>query len=256
MEQRERVETFRYRETTAQEILLQQKRRWAQKASLRQIYANYIALVFKFCVSGRTLEIGAGSGLLKECGYDVLATDIELMTGIDVVSDAQSLAFRDQSFDNIVAIDAFHHLERPVRFLSEARRVLKPGGRLVLLEPGITPVSRWFYHFLHPEPVDLNVNPLEDGPVDIHRHPFLGNQGLGTLLVTRFKESLGEIVPGISLIEHQWIGSLAYPLSGGFQRWSLVPAGVVRPVLALESLIDSTLGQWCAFRLLITLQRE
>ena len=65
MEQRERVETFRYRETTAQEILLQQKRRWAQKASLRQIYANYIALVFKFCVSGRTLEIGAGSDLFR-----------------------------------------------------------------------------------------------------------------------------------------------------------------------------------------------
>ncbi len=256
MEQRERGEAFGYRETTAQEILLQQKRRWAQKASLRQIYANYIALVFKSCVSGRTLEIGAGSGVLKGCGYDVLATDIELTSDIDVVSDAQSLAFRDQSFDNIVAIDAFHHLERPIRFLSEARRVLKPGGRLVLLEPGITPVSRWFYHFLHPEPVDLNVNPLEDGPVDVHRHPFLGNQGLGTLLATRFREPLAETVPGIMLIEHQWIGSLAYPLSGGFQKWSLVPAAVVRSVLALESLIDSTLGHWCAFRLLITLQRE
>jgi SAM-dependent methyltransferase len=256
MEQRARSRIFRPRETTAQEILLEQKRTWAQKSSLRQIYANYLVLVFQSCVSGRTLEIGAGSGLLKGCGYDVLATDIESMPDIDVLSDAQSLAFRDQSFNNIVAIDAFHHLERPIRFLLEACRVLKPGGRLVLLEPGITPVSRWFYHLLHREPVDLRVNPFEDGLIDLHQHPFLGNQGLASLLVTRFKESLAEMVPGIVLIEHQWIGSLAYPLSGGFQKWSLVPAGVVQWVLALESLIDSTLGKWCAFRLLITLQRK
>ena len=243
------------RKTTAQEILHDRKRIWADKPCLRQIYADYFSLVLRSCASGTTLEIGAGSGCLKACGHDVLSMDIELMPGIDVLSDAQLLPFRDNSFDNVVAIDAFHHLERPIRFLKEARRILRSGGRLVLLEPGITPISRWFYRYLHPEPVDLDVNPLQDGLVDMHRHPFLANQAVATLLVTRYKESLADLVPGISLREYRWIGSLAYPLSGGFRRWSMVPERFVRQILTLESLIDSALGRWCGFRLLVTLER-
>ena len=127
---------------------------------------------------------------------------------------------------------------------------------LMLLEPGITVVSRCFYDCLHPEPVDMDADPLLDGPIDSKRHPFDANQGFATVLVTKKKKRLEKVVPGISIIEHRWIGSLAYPLSGGFQRWSLVPRALVRPVLALESLLDSTLGRWCGFRLLITLERN
>jgi MPBQ/MSBQ methyltransferase len=46
--------------------------------------------------------------------------------------DAVSLAFRDESFDNLICVEAAFHFDTREQFLSEAFRVLKPGGRLVL----------------------------------------------------------------------------------------------------------------------------
>ena len=236
-------------------ILLEQERVWREKPSLRMIYASYFKMVFHHCISGNTLEIGAGSGGLKSSGYKVVSTDIEKRPAVDIVSDAQSLPFADQSFDNIVAIDAFHHLERPVRFLREAQRVLSSKGRFVMLEPGITPVSNWFYRKFHPELVDMGQDILMDGPIDNSRDPFDSNQAMGTLLATRFCEKLPIVVPGMRVRKYQWIGSLAYPLSGGFQHWCLVPQSLTRPILAMESFVDLMLGRWLAFRILVVLDK-
>ncbi len=244
------------RQETAAKILIEQERVWRKKPSLRAIYASYFQAVFSYCLPGKTLEVGAGFGGLKNCGYEVISTDVVSMPTVDVVSDAQSLPFASGSFENIVAIDVFHHLERPIRFLREARRVLGSNGRLVMLEPGITPVSHWFYRRFHSEPVVMGADVLADGPVDRRRDPFAANQAFATLLVTRFKEELQATVPRMNIRSYRWLGSLAYPLSGGFQDWCLVPQALTRPVLALESMIDSVLGRWLGFRILVILESD
>ncbi len=48
------------------------------------------------------------------------------------VADARSLPFPDQSFDYVLAIDLLPHIPVPEDLLVEARRVLKPGGRLII----------------------------------------------------------------------------------------------------------------------------
>lgn len=65
------------------------------------------------------------------------------------VADAQALPYPDATFDTIVATFVFCTVPDPVRGLHEARRVLVPGGRILLLEhvvserPFLRRIMRW-----------------------------------------------------------------------------------------------------------------
>mgnify|MGYP001589649418 CR=1 FL=1 len=45
------------------------------------------------------------------------------------------LPFPDNEFDMVVSLANLEHMERPEKILEEIRRVLKPGGRLILTAP-------------------------------------------------------------------------------------------------------------------------
>jgi ubiquinone/menaquinone biosynthesis C-methylase UbiE len=49
-----------------------------------------------------------------------------------VAADACALPFADASFDAVLAVEAIFHFPSRLRFFTEARRVLRPGGRLAL----------------------------------------------------------------------------------------------------------------------------
>jgi ubiquinone/menaquinone biosynthesis C-methylase UbiE len=72
------------------------------------------------------------------------------------VADVQSLPFEDNSFDEVVASFLFCSVPDPVMGLREAWRVLRPGGRLLLLEhvltehPLLRPLMRWLDPVLYP----------------------------------------------------------------------------------------------------------
>ncbi|MCZ8517929.1 MULTISPECIES: class I SAM-dependent methyltransferase [Paenibacillus] len=51
-----------------------------------------------------------------------------------VVADAEDLPFLDDTFDAVTCRIAAHHFPSPERFVREAARVLKPGGRLLLID--------------------------------------------------------------------------------------------------------------------------
>ncbi len=50
--------------------------------------------------------------------------------------DGRVLPLGDASIDRAICFDAFHHVPNPDEVLAELFRVLRPGGRLVLAEPG------------------------------------------------------------------------------------------------------------------------
>jgi ubiquinone/menaquinone biosynthesis C-methylase UbiE len=107
----------------------------------------------------KVLEVGAGTGvmslLLAELGYSLTATDISsgmldearrkasdrhLAISFEIV-DAEVLPFGEKSFDAVFGRHILWTLPHPDRALGEWRRVLKPGGRLVLVDSLAAPPS-------------------------------------------------------------------------------------------------------------------
>lgn len=237
------------------ETLDDYRRVWDRKPVLRTVYADFFSRIAGNCVPGRTLEIGGGIGNLKELLSDALSCDIQVSRRLDFVADAQSLPVRDGALSNIVMLDVLHHLEYPVTFLKDAHRALEPGGRVVMVEPAITWGSTLFYRFLHQEPVNMSADPLVEGTPDPARDPYDSNQAIPTSLATRDRLRLAQALPGLALQKAEWFAFLAYPLSGGFKPWSLIPEKAARALLKAESVFEKPLGRHLGFRVLLVFQK-
>jgi ArsR family transcriptional regulator len=102
---------------------------------------------------GRTLDIGTGTGRLLE----VLAPRIETGLGVDAsramlalarvrlaspelahctvrLADMYALPLPDAAFDLVLLQMVLHYAEEPAAAIAEARRVLAPGGRLMVVD--------------------------------------------------------------------------------------------------------------------------
>src|SRR5438552_1826042 len=132
--------------------LVNDRRVWERKGVLRLVYDDFYDRIAGAYRAGRTIEIGGGIGNLKRRLTDVIATDIQSAPWLDCVADAQRLPFANACASNIVMVDVLHHLQFPVLFFREAARVLRPGGRVLMVEPAITWRSSSFDRLLHHEP--------------------------------------------------------------------------------------------------------
>jgi SAM-dependent methyltransferase len=229
---------------------------WNAKPILRAIYGDIYARMLERAAPGPILEIGGGSGNFKAFAPQTVSTDIVSAPWLDLVCDAQRLPFADARFANVAMVDVLHHIENPLRALREFARVLKPGGRLILCEPAITPLSGIFYRHFHPEPVDMAADPLGEGAITPGRDPFDSNQAIPTLLAGRDRERLAAALPALRLTDLERFSFLAYPLSGGFRPWSLVPAALTKPLLDLEWAMRGAFGRLAAFRMLAVYERD
>jgi ubiquinone/menaquinone biosynthesis C-methylase UbiE len=122
---------------------------------------------------GTVLEIGVGTGVnfpLYPAGTRVFALDESpemLATARQrpcrvcatvTQADAQSLPFSSRTFQTVVGTLVFCSIPDPARALVEIRRVLQPGGILLLLEHtrGHHPVAAALTDLLHPAWYALN----------------------------------------------------------------------------------------------------
>jgi len=232
------------------------QKQWNGKPVLRAIYSNLYQKIEDVVLVGDTLEIGGGIGNLHIRAGRLIKTDIQHSIGVDVVADAQQLPFDNEVFSNIVLFDVLHHLQCPLLFFAEAQRILKPGGRVIMVEPGITPVSKLLYKMGHEEPVEMGWDMNDLCKVDADKNPYDSNQAIPTILFKRDPQLFLAAVKGFKINSSDWLSLFAYPLSGGFKSWSLLPCRWVSLILKIEEKLLPFLGFLMAFRLMVVLEKE
>jgi SAM-dependent methyltransferase len=104
------------------------------------------------CGTGRMLKSLADAGATHLFGADLAPRILDVAaaklakasTNADLrVADAEdNLPWADECFDVVTLIAAIHHFFRPKDALAEIRRVLRPGGRLLVFDPCFFPAVR------------------------------------------------------------------------------------------------------------------
>ncbi|MGE0229525.1 MAG: class I SAM-dependent methyltransferase [Dehalococcoidia bacterium] len=113
--------------------------------ALASIFAQYVP------AGRRCLDIGCGDGQtagpwLLQNGCQYVGVDISgnavraaQAVGLDArqIEDASALPFEDDSFDAAICVEVLEHLFQPSVAVGEARRVLRPGGVLLVTVPNV-----------------------------------------------------------------------------------------------------------------------
>ena len=171
---------------TSIEILSDRRQIWQSKEILRKLYLRWYGTIAHALRPGNILELGGGSGNLKEFFPDSISSDILFAPWLNAVLDAHDLPFKKNSLDNVVLFDVLHHLANPTDFFSEAERVMRSQGRIVLMEPYISWVSFFVYKFLHAEGMVWRVDPFKMAESGRDKNPFYGNQAIPTLIFEKY----------------------------------------------------------------------
>lgn len=124
---------------------------WWYVAKRRMVAAS----LGRFGAGGRCLDIGCGGGaMLLETGATTPAYGVDLsdqaldhahargLKGL-VKAEAGALPFSPESFGSVLLLDVLEHHARPEQLLGEVRRVLDPGGVLVVTVPAF----QWMWSY-------------------------------------------------------------------------------------------------------------
>lgn len=237
--------------------LEEHRRTFDNNAPLRALYARWYRRIRRALPSrnlGEWVELGSGPGLGARFIPELVLTDVVLAPWLHLRVDGTSLPFGSGRVGALVLFDVLHHLGNPGRFLAEASRVLCAGGRIVLCEPYVSPLSWFAYRYFHEESVDFRVDPFEQ-PLPGANDPFAGNQAVPRLLL---KDRVGELQRRFPLLRVTLCETFAgpsYALTGGFGRPPSLPEPFWRLLLGLEDALPRFVFDLVGFRMFVVLEK-
>lgn len=178
-------------------------------------YARYL-FASRLSRFRRVLDVGAGAGygteLLSDGAKSTVALDCapEALALVPVANRVQAVAaklpFGPNAFDLVVAFEVIEHLEDWAEFLRETRRVLAPGGQLIVS----TPNTKYY-----------EAARAKSGPNPFHVHEFTFEE---------FREALHAVFPNVALyVQNHTPGIVFQPVESSMNVDARLEPGSVDP---------------------------
>lgn len=177
----------------------------------------------------KILDLGCGDNPYyhEVISGDIVCLDIKKTSRTHLVSDAEKLPFKQNSFDKIISVNSFYYFKNPFSAVKSVHNALKKDGKFIFIVP-------FFY-------------PIHDAPEDKYRFT---EYGLRAILEDNFKIERVETVGGIfnlpSVILHSLIKGipLLFPKK---MKWfiqiltySLWPFYMIAQVFDILDVFDKT----------------
>jgi len=222
------------------------KRIIEEKKFLRLLYEQWyhqITSEVKNLPKGILVELGSGAGFLKNIEPKILCSDIIPQPSNDLTFSALNMPFENDSVSGIFMIDTFHHIPDSTLFMSEATRVLKVGGKMVMIEPANSLWGRFVYRNFHHEPFDTKAG----WKISVEGPLSGANGALPWIVFIRDKSRFQKQFPNLKIESVIYQNPLLYLLSGGLTYRQLLPDFTYSFIRFLDNLLPVISKQFSMF---------
>jgi SAM-dependent methyltransferase len=240
-----------------QDLIHKNREHWNRKPLLRTIYKDFYKLIAKNLSqldARRVVELGSGLGNIHEVLPECLRTDLFSYPWVDQIENAYQLSFDNESISDLILTDVFHHLKYPGMALKELHRVLRQGGRVLMLEPCMSLLGSVVYGVFHTEPIAIThkIDWIAPGGWHPDQIDYYAAQGNATRIFVGNKYS--RQLKDWHTVKTIRLSAIAYAASGGYSISQLYPTIMLPLLKRLENVLDLFPALF-ATRLLVILEK-
>ncbi len=231
-----------------------------EKKLLKLIYGDYFKIIKKNLSSKnktKTLEIGS-SGFIKETIPFCTTSNLQKEKNnklIDICENVYNLKQKKNFLSNIIMVDIFHHLKFPRLALNNMHKVLRKGGRIIMIEPAMGIIPRVIYKFFHHEPNGFNIKiKWDDLPKKIpKKNSYFAAQSI-TWRAFHNKEL--DLRKDFKVKKVHCFSDFAYLGSGGFSYKSFYPFSFFYYIKIIDKILTKISSYLFAARMLVVLEKK
>jgi SAM-dependent methyltransferase len=218
----------------------------ASKPFLKCIYDEWYSMLARELPpgEGEVLELGSGAGYCDRFIPGLITSEIFPCPRAGVVLDAQHIPLADGSLRAIVMTDVLHHIPHAERFFAEASRCLRKGGKILMIEPWVTPWSQWIWTRFHHEPFRLEAEDWSFSSTG----PLSGsNSAIPWIVFVRDRRRFESLFPELSIERIRPFMPFRYLVSGGVALRNLMPKFTYSAWAALEGMLEAEMPRLAMF---------
>lgn len=164
------------------------------------------------------VDFGCGAGISKFYikAKDFILTDYSGSDWLDIKNvDALNTPFKNESFNFVVSSNMLHHIPYPSKFLEEMRRILKPGGILLIQEINASFFMRLILRLMRHEGYSFDIDIFDKEVVCTDKNDlWSANCAIPNLLFDD-EDKFRQKIPYFKIISNKYCEFFIFLNSGG-----------------------------------------